>query len=109
MLTDPDELAAPGFTEARRSMVPVKEFALDAVFAASLTVSRALAGARLAGPPAVELEPAPQPVTAAATMTAIPAVYNGQRAAPECTVTSGVRYWPLSRGCHRSVALRAPV
>jgi hypothetical protein len=92
MFTDPDELAAPGFTDARRSMVPVKEFALDAVFAASLTVSRALAGAWRPEPPppAVGLELAPQPVMAAATMTAIPAVYDGQRAAPGCTATSGV-------------------
>ncbi len=42
---EPDELAAPGLTVTCRFIVPVNEFALDAVFAASLTASSALAGA----------------------------------------------------------------
>ena len=42
---EPDELAAPGLTVACRFIVPVNEFALDDVFAASLTASSALAGA----------------------------------------------------------------
>jgi hypothetical protein len=87
---DPDVLAAPGLSAARRSIVPVKEFAVDAVFAASLTASSALAGVWAEDPPApaLELEPAAQPVTAAATIATSPAAHHGQRALLTCIKTS---------------------
>jgi hypothetical protein len=95
---DTEELAAPDLTVACRSIVPVKEFALDDVFAASLTASSALAGAGEADPlapppadplaPALELELGEQPATAAATITTSPAAYNGTRATLTCIETS---------------------
>jgi hypothetical protein len=87
---DTEELAAPDLTVACRSIVPVKEFALDDVFAASLTASSALAGAGEEDPlaPALELELGEQPVTAAAMITASPAAYNGTRATLTCIKTS---------------------
>jgi hypothetical protein len=77
-------------TVACRFIVPVKEFALDDVFAASLTASSALAGAGEEDPlaPALELVLGEQPVTAAATITASPAAYNGTRATLTCIKTS---------------------
>jgi hypothetical protein len=92
MLTAPgaEELAAPGLTVARRFIVPVKEFALDDVFAASLTASSALAGAGEEDPlaPALELVLGEQPATAAATITTSPAADNGTRATLTCIKTS---------------------
>jgi hypothetical protein len=98
MLTAPAdvaELSAPGLTVACRSIVPVKEFALDDVFAASLTASNALAGAGEEDPLAPVLALAPlelvlgeQPATAAATITTSPAAYNGARATLTCIKTS---------------------
>jgi hypothetical protein len=95
---EPDELAAPGLTVTCRLIVPVNEFALDAVFAASLTASSALAGAgeedpfapALADPvaPALELVLGEQPATPAATITTSPAAYNGTRATLTCIKTS---------------------
>jgi hypothetical protein len=76
------------------SIVPVKEFALDDVFAASLTASSALARALAdAGEedPALALGFPLQPVTAAATMTTSPAAYNGARATLTCIKTSEAR------------------
>jgi hypothetical protein len=92
----PEELAAPGLTVPCKLIVPVYEFAPDAVFAASLTASSALAGAGEADPLApalpglvlLELVPGEQPVTAAATITTSPAAYNGTRATRTCIKTS---------------------
>jgi hypothetical protein len=94
----PDELAAPGLTVPCKLIVPVYEFAPDAVFAASLTASSALAGAveedplapALADPvaPALELVLGEQPATPAATITTSPAAYNGTRATLTCIKTS---------------------
>jgi hypothetical protein len=103
MLTAPvdvEEVVAPGLTVDCRSIVPVKEFALDDVFAASLTASSALADAGLDGTaladageedPALALEFALQPVTAVATMTTSPAAYHGKRATLTCIKTSETR------------------
>jgi hypothetical protein len=99
VLTAPDELdelAAPGLTVACKFIVPVNEVTPDAVLAASLTASSALAGAGeedAAAPeaPALELEFAVQPVTAVATTTANPAAYNGNRATFTCIKTSEAR------------------
>jgi hypothetical protein len=98
MLTAPadaEELAAPGLTVVCRLIAPVNEFALDAVFAASLTASSALAGAVEADPLAPALALAPlelvlgeQPATAAATITTSPAAYSGTRATLTCIKTS---------------------
>jgi hypothetical protein len=87
----PAELA-PGLRVPCKLIVPVNEFAPDAVFAASLTASSALAGAVEEVPlapapeeevplaPALELVLGEQPVTAAAAITASPAADNGTRA-----------------------------
>jgi hypothetical protein len=87
---DPDELAAVGLPVACRFIVPVNEFTLDVVFAARMTASSELAGAGAEDPPApaLELGLAAQPVTAAATITASPAAYNGKRATVTCIKTS---------------------
>jgi hypothetical protein len=73
--------------------VPVNEFALDAVFAASLTASSALAGAGAEDPaaPALAVELAEQPLAAIATITTNPAAYNGNRATLTCIKTSEAR------------------
>ncbi|HEX3513240.1 MAG TPA: hypothetical protein VHT26_04470 [Trebonia sp.] len=88
-----DELAAPALTVACKFIVPVNEFALEDDFAASLTASSALTGAAEEDPLAlaVELELAEQPVAAAATITASPAAYNGNRATLTCIKTSEAR------------------
>jgi hypothetical protein len=89
----PAEFAAPGLTVPCKLIVPVYEFAPDAVFAASLTASSALTGAGAVDPLArtVELELAEQPAAAVATITASPAVYNGNRATLTCIKTSEAR------------------
>jgi hypothetical protein len=76
-----------------RLIVPVNEFALDAVFAASLTASSALAGVVAGDPaaPALELELAVQPLAAIATITTSPAADNGNRATLTCIKTSEAR------------------
>ncbi|MGH3210468.1 MAG: hypothetical protein ACRDNO_22205 [Trebonia sp.] len=93
-----DEPAAPGLTVACRFIVPVNEFALDAVFAASRTWFSALAGVAEGDAAAPALEPEPgealelelgeQPATAAATITPSPAAYNGRRPTLTCIKTS---------------------
>jgi hypothetical protein len=88
-----DEPVAPALTVAVKFIVPVNEFALDDDFAASLTASSALTGAGAVDllAPAAELELAEQPVAAVATITASPAVYNGNRATLTCIKTSEAR------------------
>src|SRR5690242_507291 len=111
----PAEPAAPGFAVIRTFIVPVKEFAPAAVFAARLTASSAApeAGAdappEALGPPAAAPEPAPawQPVMTVAAITLSPAAYNGKRTAATCTENlrrSDTGLCPGNRRRHRSAA-----
>jgi hypothetical protein len=80
----PAEFAAPGLAVTCKFIVPVNEFACLDVYAASWTAFSGVTG----GAVALEPELVAQPVTAAATITASPAAYRGDRAIPACIKTS---------------------